>query len=99
MRTGVRHCTALPSESDRYFMKPKTAQAGKERPNTQTVTVYDVQRLLEVGRLLATVVTQEELQQLVSEGDGHKVEVQANGDRIRQCLSSSAPNHDHGILQ
>ena len=43
------------------------SSANKQKAQTQTVTVEDVNRLLEVGRLLFSVLTPEEIETLQAE--------------------------------
>ena len=44
--------------------KVMTKEAIEERPTEPTVTVEDVNRVLEVGRLLLSVLTQEEMEEI-----------------------------------
>lgn len=60
--------TRIPVDSALYrkylLKKVMTKEAIEERPTEPTVTLEDVDRVLEVGRLLLSVLTQDELDEL-----------------------------------
>ena len=69
----------------------KKVQAETDNENKVDLTVGDTRRVVEVGRLLLSVLTPTEVQALLAEGDREHELNNPNGDRIHQHLSPSAP--------
>ena len=61
--------------------------------------IDDAWRVVEVGRLLLSVLNPIELQALMTEGDREEDLIDLNGDRIPQNLSPSAHNDVISILE